>query len=300
MRDAISLLDRCVAGDTPIDLHHVQSCLGVAENQQLLSLFSALCKKDAAQALTVFSQCYDQGRDMISLFDELLSLIRDIYLIQSVKNADSTLTCSFFTTEELKQAASEASPEFLDFAAGVIGETLSRLTRSAIRRADGEMCLLRLCRGPVLLSPAPQQSAPAVPVPPVSAPAAPAAPAALSAAPKGESSKGKGSSSPGDTDARDRFFAALKGTPMNPAAAAYIRLAHYSLKGELLVIGVDEEGLLLLDRPRVVTLLEQAAHKAGFSSVRLRSKSAAPAQEEGALDEVLDTARSLGVDVREQ
>ena len=54
MRDAISLLDRCVAGDTPIDLHHVQSCLGVAENQQLLSLFSALCKKDAAQALTVF------------------------------------------------------------------------------------------------------------------------------------------------------------------------------------------------------------------------------------------------------
>ena len=87
---------------------------------------------------------------------------------------------------------------------------------------------------------------------------------------------------------------------MNPAAAAYIRLAHYSLKGELLVIGVDEEGLLLLDRPRVVTLLEQAAHKAGFSSVRLRSKSAAPAQEEGALDEVLDTARSLGVDVREQ
>ena len=47
-------------------------------------------------------------------------------------------------------------------------------------------------------------------------------------------------------------------------------------------------------------LLEQAAHKAGFSSVRLRSKSAAPAQEEGALDEVLDTARSLGVDVREQ
>ena len=300
MRDAISLLDRCVAGDTPIDLHHVQSCLGVAENQQLLSLFSALCKKDAAQALTVFSQCYDQGRDMISLFDELLSLIRDIYLIQSVKNADSILTGSFFTTEELKQAASEASPEFLDFAAGVIGETLSRLTRSAIRRADGEMCLLHLCRGPVLLSPAPQQSAPAVPVPPVSAPAAPAAPAAPSAAPKGESSKGKGSSSPGDTDARDRFFAALKGTPMNPAAAAYIRLAHYSLKGELLVIGVDEEGLLLLDRPRVVTLLEQAAHKAGFSSVRLRSKSAAPAQEEGALDEVLDTARSLGVDVREQ
>ena len=58
---------------------------------------------------------------MISLFDELLSLIRDIYLIQSVKNADSTLTGSFFTTEELKQAASEASPEFLDFAAGVIG-----------------------------------------------------------------------------------------------------------------------------------------------------------------------------------
>ena len=150
-----------MAGDAPIDLQHVQNCLGVAENQQLLALFSALCKKDAAQALAVFSQCYDQGRDMISLFDELLSLIRDIYLVQSVKEAESSLLSSFFTIEELKQASHEASPEFLDFAAGVIGETLSRLTRSAIRRADGEMCLLRLCRGPVLLSPAPQQSAPA-------------------------------------------------------------------------------------------------------------------------------------------
>ena len=97
------------------------------------------------------------------------------------------------------------------------------------------------------------------------------------------------------------FFAALKGTPMNPAAATYIRLAHYSLKGDLLLIGVDEEGLLLLDRPRVITLLEQAASKAGFSGVRLRNKSAASAQaEEGSLDEVLNTARSLGVDVREQ
>ena len=88
---------------------------------------------------------------------------------------------------------------------------------------------------------------------------------------------------------------------MNPAAATYIRLAHYSLKGDLLLIGVDEEGLLLLDRPRVITLLEQAASKAGFSGVRLRNKSAVSAQaEEGSLDEVLNTARSLGVDVREQ
>ena len=89
---------------------------------------------------------------------------------------------------------------------------------------------------------------------------------------------------------------------MNPAAAAYIRLADYQAQGAVLSVAVDEEGLLLLDRPRVVGQLETAAQKCGFSAVRLRAKGApeksGPASE--GLEDILRTARSLGVNVTEK
>ena len=67
---------------------------------------------------------------------------------------------------------------------------------------------------------------------------------------------------------------------MNPAAATYVRLAEYQAKGAVLLIAVDEEGLLLLDRPRVLNQLESAAQKCGFSAVRLQAKGA-PAEAAG-------------------
>lgn len=303
MRDAISLLDRCAAGDAVIDQRRVQQCLGVAENQTVMALFQAASRQDAAGALEIFYVCYQQGRDIVSLFDELLSLIRDLYIVQAVATPGAALESSYFTLEELRQAAQGVSPALLEFFVQTIGETLSRLTRSAIRRADAEICLLKLCRGPVsALQPAVlpaasaarpvSQPAPAKPIPEQPIPAAPA-----------EAAQPAPASSGGDPETRDQFFAALKGSPMNPAAATYVRLAEYQAKGAVLLIAVDEEGLLLLDRPRVLNQLESAAQKCGFSAVRLQAKGA-PAEAAGpasdGLEEVLRAARELGVDVTEK
>ncbi len=308
MRDAISLLDRCAAGDAVIDQQRVQQCLGVAENQTVMALFQAVSRQDAAGALDLFYDCYQQGRDIVSLFDELLSLIRDLYIVQAVSDPSAALESSYFTLEELRQAAQGLSPALLEFCVQTIGETLARLTRSAIRRADAEICLLKLCRGPDAI-PAPQPaslspvSAPAArppsrsrPAEPHPGPPSPAEPAAC------ESPAAQPASSSSDPEVRDRFFAALKGSPMNPAAAAYIRLADYQAQGAVLSVAVDEEGLLLLDRPRVVGQLETAAQKCGFSAVRLRAKGAPEKSEPASegLEDILRTARSLGVNVTEK
>lgn len=301
MRDAISLLDRCVAGDAAIDAAHVNRCLGIAENAKVMSLFEAVCRQDSAAALSEFYDCYQQGRDIVSLFDELLSLIRDIYIVQSVKDPAGALDTSFFTLDELQRAAQGVPPSLLEFCVQVIDETLARLTRSAIRRADAEMCLLRLCRGPVAQGPSPAP-APTAPAPRRAAPVAPPArqSAENPAAPGPAAPPAAPPSSGGDPALRDRFFAGLKGTPMNPAAATYVRLAEYTAQGSTLLIAVDEEGLLLLDRPRVLGQLEEAAQKSGFSAIKLRAKGEAPPQDTGGLDEIISSARSQGIEVTEK
>lgn len=298
MRDAISLLDRCVAGEQAIDVAHVNRCLGIAENDKVMSLFQAIRRQDPAAALAEFYDCYQQGRDIVSLFDELLSLIRDIYIVQSVKDPAAALDSSFFTLAELQQAAQGAAPALLEFCVQVIDETLARLTRSAIRRADAEMCLIRLCRGPGAMPP--PASAPAAAPAPRGAAPAPAAPAPQAVPAAAAPTPSAPAAPAGDPALRDRFFASLKGTPMNPAAATYVRLAEYTAQGGKLLIAVDEEGLLLLDRPRVVAQLEEAAQKCGFAAIKLRAKGEAPAPGTDGLDEILHTARNMGIDVTEK
>ena len=304
MRDAISLLDRCAAGEAVIDQQRVQQCLGVAENTKIMALFQAVARQDAAGALQEFYDCYQQGRDLVSLFDELLSLIRDLYIVQSVPDPGNALESSYFTLEELRQTAQQAQPALLEFCVQTISETLSRLTRSAIRRADAEVCLLKLCRGPQAMpEPAPQplQAAPA-PAPRPVPTAKPVEPTPVKGPEPPQPPPPAAPSNGGDPEIRDRFFAALKGSPMNPAAATYIRLAEYRAQGAALSIQVDEEALLLLDRPRLLSQLEAAAQKCGFSGVKLRAKGAPVQQETGTdnLDQLLDAARQLGVKVTEK
>ena len=65
---------------------------------------------------------------------------------------------------------------------------------------------------------------------------------------------------------------------MNPAAATYVRLASSAAQGGKLLIAVDEEALLLLDRPRVLKGLEDAAQKIGFSSCAAAGQRRSPGQ----------------------
>ncbi|WP_458863621.1 DNA polymerase III subunit gamma/tau [Acidaminobacterium chupaoyuni] len=304
MRDAISLLDRCVAGDRPIEEKQVVECLGITEHEKILSIFQAVCRHDASAALSDFYDCYVQGRDITSLLDELLSLIRDLYIIQAVKDPQTILNSSFFTYEELKPAAALASAQDMEFYVQTLHETLSRLTRSAIRRADGEMCLLKLCRGAaaaMALAPA-AASRSAAPVASAPVASAPVPAASSSVPPKETEPAAKPSPSvSGDAQLKERFFAALKGRRMNPACATYIRMGEYTAKGQQLVAWIDEEGLLFLDRPNMLTILETAAQAIGFSAIKLKAKGQPQeAETSNDLDDLLSSARQMGVEVTEK
>ena len=78
MRDAISLLDRSVSADGNIDLGRVTEALGVPSADTVLQVYQAITAGDGAKALEIFTDCYLEGRDIVSLFDQLLSLLRDL------------------------------------------------------------------------------------------------------------------------------------------------------------------------------------------------------------------------------
>ena len=180
MRDAISLLDRSVSADGNIDLSRVTEALGVPSADTVLQVYQAITAGDGAKALEIFTDCYLEGRDIVSLFDQLLSLLRDLYVLKATGRQEYLMSSSVADPTALQALANQADGPTLEYFVSCVSDLLTRLTRTAIKRTDGEMCLLKMCLRHQSLDAKPVQMAqPAAVAAPVSPAVKPApAPAA--------------------------------------------------------------------------------------------------------------------------
>ncbi|MBQ4578732.1 MAG: DNA polymerase III subunit gamma/tau [Clostridia bacterium] len=177
MRDAISLLDRSVSADGNIDLGRVTEALGVPSSDTVLQIYEAVTAGDGSRALEIFTDCYLEGRDIVSLFDQLLSLLRDLYVLKATGRQEYLMSSSAADPKALQALANQADGPTLEYFVSCVSDLLTRLTRTAIKRTDGEMCLLKMCLRHQSLDARPVQMAPAAPV------AVPAAKTAVKPAP---------------------------------------------------------------------------------------------------------------------
>ena len=311
MRDAISLLDRSVPADGHIDEAQVTEALGVAGSDTVIAIFRALQAGDAAQALELFTQCYLEGRDIVSLFDQLLSLMRDLYVLKTTGRSEYlTFSASVSAMQTLAKTCDNAT---LEYFVACVSDLLTRLTRTAIKRTDGEMCLLKMAvrhtRGaqvqpappapvaasiptaaPVSAAPAaaPVAAKPAVdpkdapfdvdePVKPAAAPAAPAAPvreAPKAAAPaKPEPTPAPAASAGGDVKAS---FLALASSQVNSAVRTYLGLAEMEARNGTLHIYVRDEAMIFMKKPAVQELLLSCAKQVGHQAIAIEKLSDKP------------------------
>ena len=177
MRDAISLLDRSVSADGNIDLSRVTEALGVPSADTVLQVYQAITAGDGAKALEIFTDCYLEGRDIVSLFDQLLSLLRDLYVLKATGRQEYLMSSSATDPTALQALANQADGPTLEYFVSCVSDLLTRLTRTAIKRTDGEMCLLKMCLRHQSLDAKPVQMAQPVPVAAPVAPAVKPAPA---------------------------------------------------------------------------------------------------------------------------
>ncbi|MBP3587777.1 MAG: hypothetical protein J6J51_01980, partial [Clostridia bacterium] len=177
MRDAISLLDRSVSADGNIDLGRVTEALGVPSADTVLQVYQAITAGDGAKALEIFTDCYLEGRDIVSLFDQLLSLLRDLYVLKATGRQEYLMSSSAADPKALQALANQADGPTLEYFVSCVSDLLTRLTRTAIKRTDGEMCLLKMCLRHQSLDAKPVQMAQPAPVAAPVAPAVKPAPA---------------------------------------------------------------------------------------------------------------------------
>ena len=146
LRDGASLLDQCAsAASGPLTTELVCSALGLAGEKRTAQLMDAVSRHDAKTALELFSGLYASGKDIAAMLDELTAVSRDLLILKTAPNSGLTMLSGVVTDQEAMGLLHGFTPAELLRITTVLQETASGFAKSANRRVDAELCMLRLC-----------------------------------------------------------------------------------------------------------------------------------------------------------
>lgn len=144
MRDALSMLDRAAAAGA-VDEQTVTAALGVLGQDDGVRLAEALKAGDLAAAVGLLDEYYNAGRDLASVYDQMLGLIRDALLVKTSKTDVSGLISPAYSVKTLQKLCDGLAASTLIAWSRVIGNALDRMRSAANRRVEAELCAVRLC-----------------------------------------------------------------------------------------------------------------------------------------------------------
>ncbi len=147
MRDGLSLLDQCASATTgELNAQQVYACLGIAGEQKCGELMGYIAARDTKKALALFNRLYSEGKDLGALMDELACLTRDLLVLKTAPEAGITMLSGVAEDKEAQRLCKVFSGGELMRMMELIEQTMAGFTRSASRRLDAELCMLRLCQ----------------------------------------------------------------------------------------------------------------------------------------------------------
>lgn len=146
MRDALSILDQCISALTDkITVEGVNAVMGVAPDEAVAKMVSAIADKDNAALLSALSDVVRDGKDVSQFIDTLIRRFRDILVCKVTSDADGLFEYAAEVIDEIQRAAKRFSAQELSY----IVESLCAASADAKWQKNAkvlyELALLRLC-----------------------------------------------------------------------------------------------------------------------------------------------------------
>jgi len=145
MRDALSILDRCVGSENKITVDAVLNCTGSAGASYVRTLAKAISERNSGKCLEIIDELYSSSKDMSRLCEEVISLFRDMLIVKTTETPEKILAYTKKEAEELREISSLYSPENILYCIDTLESCLLKMTRSASKRTEAEICFIKLC-----------------------------------------------------------------------------------------------------------------------------------------------------------
>ncbi len=150
MRDALSIFDQCASfsqGDVSVET--VEDAVGLAGSSVLVAMLEAIAARDVSAALEQLTQAYNNGRDLISVLNELSACMRDILVLKTAPDARVSRIAASYDEKAFSELTSKFEAKQLIFCVDTISRTMATISHSANRRIDAELCMIKLCESSI-------------------------------------------------------------------------------------------------------------------------------------------------------
>ena len=148
MRDALSLLDQCIAfhlGET-LTYENVLEVLGAVDTEVFSRLLRQIIEKNVVGAIGILDELVDEGRELGQLVSDFTWYLRNLLLIQSSDDMEEVLDMSQDSIDSLKEEAKLISTEILMRYIRVFSELGNQIRYASQKRITIEIAIIKLCR----------------------------------------------------------------------------------------------------------------------------------------------------------
>ncbi len=145
MRDALSVLDRCVSCDSHVTSSVVRDCAGIADNHHLYEFSEMIAARNTAGCIRLLGDLHRQSKDIALIVNDLIEHFRDLMIYKSAPQESDLL---FALPDELERVAAIAGMysmgEVLS-CLSLLSECSDNISRTRQRKTLAEICLVKMC-----------------------------------------------------------------------------------------------------------------------------------------------------------
>lgn len=145
MRDALSILDRCVSAGERITTAIVREYAGVSDNAHLFGIAETVARQDTAGCIRLLSELHKSSKDLGVVIDELSGLYRDFMIYKTAPEAVGLL--SALPDDHPKIAEIAGLYELSDIlrCLSLLQQCADNIGKTKQRKTLAEMCLVKMC-----------------------------------------------------------------------------------------------------------------------------------------------------------
>lgn len=148
MRDALSLLDQCIAFylGQKLTYDHVLEVLGAVDFDVFSGLFRKICAQDVTSVIRELEQIILQGRELSQFVVDFIWYLRNLLMLKSDPGMEEALDVSSEQLIQMKEEITLADADTLMRYIRVFSELSGQLRYATQKRVLVEIALIKLCK----------------------------------------------------------------------------------------------------------------------------------------------------------
>lgn len=147
MRDALSLLDQCIAFylGQKLTYENVLDVLGAVDTEVLSRLLKGIIRRDVPLVIDTVEELVMQGRELTQLASDFTWYMRNLLLVKTSDNIEDVLDVSSENMVQLKEEAGLLEADMLLRYIRILSELSGQLKYATQKRVLLEVTLIKLC-----------------------------------------------------------------------------------------------------------------------------------------------------------